>query len=57
MAYGSHTDAYDGGLYRSFREPLPKGVRAEELRPLRYLYLGQWQCESLYAISAADPER
>ena len=48
MAYGSCPDAYDGGLYRSFREPLLEGVlRDEELRPLRYLYLGRRLRESL----------
>ena len=58
MACGSRPDAYDGGLYRSFREPLLARVPpGKEFRPLRYLYLGQWLRESLYSISAADPER
>jgi hypothetical protein len=41
MAYGSRLDAYDGGLYRSFRKPLLERVLPEgESRTLRYLYLG-----------------
>jgi len=48
-------DAYDHCL---FHEPrLGRVLPGEELRPLRYLYLGQWHCDSLYSISAADPER
>ena len=54
MPYGSHLDAYDGGLYRSFREPVRERVLPEKFRPLRYLYLGQWLRDSLYSISVAD---
>ena len=51
MAYGSRPDAYDGGLYRSFREQLLVVQEPEEFRPLRYLHLGQWRRELLYSIS------
>ena len=52
MAFGSRPDAYDGGLYRSFRELLLERVPREvEFRPLRYLHLGQWRRDSLYSIS------
>ena len=57
MPYGSRPDAYDRGLYRSFREPVRERVLPEEFRPLRYLYLGQWLRDSLFSISAADPGR
>ena len=46
MAYGSHPDAYDEGLYRSFRKLLLEHVPPEEFRPLRYLHLEQY-CPNL----------
>ena len=44
MAYGSYPDAHNGGIHRSFREPLlGRVLQGENFRPLCYLYSGQWQ--------------